>query len=234
MAQFSRYYTYIEPVVKSPKSQAYSMMILSLFAIAFFGVFAIRPTILTIISLQKEIEQATIINDKLAQKLKALTAAQDTLNRLGDKKNLLTQALPPTPNLALLLRFLEDAANSSSVKIQNLQMKTIILPGEEARSAQPTAMVLAETTSLDEPAAAGGTATPSSSVATTPESLTEVRFSFSLVGEQQPIQDYLKLLATKRRLIVVDSIRLVLNEKEGGFTCEVTAKAFVKPPGGAK
>ncbi len=220
MAQFSRYYTYIEPVMKSPKSQAYTTLILSLFAIAFFSIFAIRPTILTILNLHQQIAQATDTDKQLSQKIAALIQAQAVLDSIGDKKNLLNQALPPTPTIALLLQTLETVASDNKVTLGVVQLKSINLAGEEPRSiASNSSTLAAETQVASIPGSQTVTTTPAAAITT-------IGLTFSIHGDQAAINAYLHELAGKRRIIVIDQLRLVKNVKDGTYTADLNARTF--------
>lgn len=212
MAQLARYRTYLEPAFKTPKTKAYTMLVLSLFAIAFFGLFAIRPTVVTIISLQKEIKQSREVDDKLAKKIDDLHTAEEVLSRVSPKKGLVLQAIPPNPNIALLLRGIEARAQMSGVTLGAMQVRSLNLEGEEARS-QATASAQLSDEEVQKIALSG-------------KPLNEIKISLNLTGTEQAIMSFLHELAQYRRIITMDQIRFAATEKSGGFTVELGITAY--------
>lgn len=211
--QLSRYYTYLEPVFKTPKSKAYTMLVFSLFAIAFFGIFAIRPTVITILKLQNDIKQAKEIDTKLSEKIDSLRRAEETLIALEPKEPLIAQAFPPNPYVALLLRTIETKAQAFGLKVGAIQVRTVSLAGQEAKASASSA---AQLYSLEEFA--------TSSVAAKPFS--ELKLSFTLTGQEAAIINYLHELAVTRRVINLETIRFVSNERDGNYTAEVGVIAY--------
>ena len=69
-------YQSVSQSFKRKKTQAYTMFILSLFTISFFSIFAIRPTLKTVTSLHREIEDLEKIDEKLTTKINQLISAQ--------------------------------------------------------------------------------------------------------------------------------------------------------------
>lgn len=211
-AQYSRYATYIEPLVKTKKSKAYTMLALSLFTIAFFGYFAIRPTLLTVVSLQQEISQSKNIDEKLAAKIEALDKANRLLDTYRDKQFLLREAMPQSPNIAQLMSVIERKASESRVQVGNLQVRSISLTGEE--------MSIAATTSANLTQAVVDTNKPAN---TAPQ---EIKFQFNVIGSDTAIINFIKQLNETRRIVVVDNVAIRTKEGSGSFTAELSAKAY--------
>src|SRR3990167_7353762 len=92
--RYNRYYTWIGPLLKKPQTRAYTFLILSIFTVAFFVFFAIRPTINTIIGLRKQIEDDQIVDTKLQDKINALSQIQAELDVLQPDLPLIDTALP--------------------------------------------------------------------------------------------------------------------------------------------
>lgn len=107
------YYSLIEPLILKPKVQAYLMIVLSLLAMAFFGWFAIRPTLLTMINLNRQIEEARQTNQKLQEKINALVSAQNEFSNIKPKLPVLFNALPQEPKFTSFLKALTVIASDS-------------------------------------------------------------------------------------------------------------------------
>lgn len=216
---FSRYYTYIEPLMRNEKQKAYGMLVLSLFAIAFFGIFAIRPTILTIVSLQREITETKQLDNKLSQKMKALSQAQEVLNRLSVKQPLVREALPPNPNVAQLLRTFENQASQTKVSLGSVQFRSVELNGEEISTASGAATLAAQT-DVSAPTQTAPAAAPAA------PSLNTLKIQFTVTGTPATIYDFLHRLTITRRIVVVDEVRLASKEQAAPTTADISVRAF--------
>jgi Tfp pilus assembly protein PilO len=127
----SRYYTYIEPVLKTPLVKTYGSLILSILALVVFIVFAIKPTLETISNLQKELDVKTKTLADLNKKSEDLTLAQKNLNSLpSDTKLKLQTTLPTTVQVAGLVKSLEASTRESQATISALQFQPLVIEPE--------------------------------------------------------------------------------------------------------
>lgn len=111
-------------------------LFLSIFAVVFFAIFAIRPTLLTMSDLIKEIEDKKTHDQKLQQKIAALSSIQPIYHSLENRIFLLDQAIPTQPEFSSVLKTIEKIASDQQVVISNIQVKEIpkIAPEEIAFS----------------------------------------------------------------------------------------------------
>lgn len=130
--RFSRYYTALEPLLSQPEVRAYTMMILSFITMSFFGYFAIRPTLTTISTLTKQIEDAKLVDQKLQEKINALSLARVEYENLKPNLEIVWTALPEENKFAPFVRNLEGIATSSGAKITNLSFQTVSLSSLES------------------------------------------------------------------------------------------------------
>lgn len=93
--------------------QAYTMAILSFFALAFFSIFAIRPTLISFFTLQKQIADAADIEQKLDAKINSLLRAQESYQMHQSEIGLLDEAIPPDPQFPELLQKIERIVNDT-------------------------------------------------------------------------------------------------------------------------
>lgn len=133
--RFSRYYTALEPLWARPKVQAYTMLILSLFTMSFFGYFAIRPTLTTIMTLRRQIKDANLVDQKLQEKINALSSASVEYEAIKPDLQIILTALPPEAKFAGFVKNLEKISSESGVIIADLSFQTINLSYQEATSA---------------------------------------------------------------------------------------------------
>ena len=93
--------------------QAYTMAILSFFALAFFSVFAIRPTLVSFFTIQKQIEDATRVENKLDSKINSLLKAQENYQLYQNQLVLLDHAIPQDPQFPELVKKIEGIVNEN-------------------------------------------------------------------------------------------------------------------------
>lgn len=135
----NRYYRYrhyafdISSLYKKKKARVYTGVILSLFTVAFFGSFAIRPTLVTISGLLKEIKDKKEVVAKMDQKIDSLNRAQMNYTQVRDQLSLVEESLPLDPNLPLLLKQFESLARLSSVTLESVRFEETNLQGEKEK-----------------------------------------------------------------------------------------------------
>ena len=101
----------LQSLLASQETQAYAMAFLSFFSLAFFTVFAIKPTLTSYFTLQKQIQDAQDTNKDLDSKINMLLAAQKTYQDYQSDIVLLDKALPKDPQFAQLIQKLETIVN---------------------------------------------------------------------------------------------------------------------------
>ncbi|MCL4366919.1 type 4a pilus biogenesis protein PilO [Patescibacteria group bacterium] len=127
-ARHSRYYTYIKPVVENRFAKSAAPFIFSLISISVFAVFAIRPTITTILSLQQEINSNQKILDQLNQKARNLSEGRQNYQKIpSDVQTKIRAYVPDSPQVPLFINNLQNAAaNQGSASALQIQPLTLI------------------------------------------------------------------------------------------------------------
>lgn len=115
---------------KKPAAQVSMALILTIFAIVFFGIFAIRPTLATIVELNKRIDDQKIVVEKLEKKATALATAQSEYLLIEEKIPLIDAAIPKTQSLDTLLKQIEGIAATLNAPIDSIQVDEISFPEE--------------------------------------------------------------------------------------------------------
>jgi Tfp pilus assembly protein PilO len=133
--KYNRYYTYIKPVITNPFIRSYAPYIFSLSAMAIFIIFAIRPTVITILSLQKNLDENQQILATLSRKSQDLTDAKQNLDNLDPhvKTTILTR-LPPSPAVTALIQSLQNSVTGQS-SISALQIQPVGIIDNSAQEA---------------------------------------------------------------------------------------------------
>jgi Tfp pilus assembly protein PilO len=120
--RYRRYYTYLGPIVKSPIFRAYFSVVMSIFTVAIFVAFAIRPTLATIIGLQKQIEDKQDFNRRLDEKINALSQLQIDYQAVERDLPLVFTALPQDPAVSEAVILLEKTATAAGVTLTNISI----------------------------------------------------------------------------------------------------------------
>lgn len=124
----SRYFTYIRPIIKSKFAKTYSSLIFSLITISIFSYYAIRPTVTTILSLQKSIEEQSTVLNTLKEKVNNLVAGKHNYENIdASVKTKLENLIPDNPSLPNLINSLTYAALTSEASISGLQIQPVQL-----------------------------------------------------------------------------------------------------------
>lgn len=123
-----RYFDYlleIKEKTKTPQTRSFAWFSITLFTISFFVIVAIRPTLLTIANLTKEIKDKKELNKEMTEKIKSIVAAQQAYANNIDALPLLNEALPERSEFPKLAYFLEQSALSSGVTLKSISFGKI-------------------------------------------------------------------------------------------------------------
>ncbi len=144
--RYSRYYTYIKPILKNNLIRLYGTYTLTFFAIAFFIYFAIKPTIETIIVLQKKLETSQQTLEQITKKSENLSLARQNLDSMdGSVRAKIEAAVPTQVDLKSLIVDLETAANAYQASISAIQVQPVTLT-DTTNSTAPTTLDFVEFT----------------------------------------------------------------------------------------
>lgn len=188
-------------------------LLLSLSAISIFGVFAIRPTAVTILELNNQIasEQETV--RLLDAKIAALAKAQDVFDKNKTSLPLVADAIPKNPTPEGYIRQIEGLANRHSLVIINMNTKEIPILGRKSE------------------ALGGETATEEEVVDYFPKGGQFFEFELNVAGEFEQIRAFLIDFERMRRPMFEDSvnIRLFQGELPGELALSVTGRVAYLP-----
>jgi len=125
---YSRYFTYIKPVIRLPIIRTYGSTIFTLAVLTIFIFFAIKPTIETILVLQKKLADSTQVLEKVNQKANNLSAGKANFEKLPPNlKNRLAAAIPDTVSLKSVISILEQTAQTHEASVSALQIQSLVL-----------------------------------------------------------------------------------------------------------
>lgn len=124
-AKYSRYYTYIKPITENKTVKSVAPYIFSLITMIILIIFAIRPTVSTIINLQKNIENNKQILKGMEDKAQNLIQGKKNYENLPpDVKLKIGAAVPDKPAVISVISSLKNSsepqASASALQIQPL------------------------------------------------------------------------------------------------------------------
>lgn len=172
----SRYYTYIRPVLRNKTIKTYSSLIFSIITVTIFLIYAIRPTIGTIVSLQKSINEQKDTFERLDKKVSDLTEGRKNYEAIDPElKTRLVDLVPYSPSLPTVINSLNLLANISQASLSGIQFQPVELQ-------QPPNTLVKNS------------------------SLKDVEFTFNAEGSYDKLLSLLVNLKKADRLINIDSV----------------------------
>ena len=175
-SRYSRYFTYIKPVLRNKTVRTYSSLVFSVITITVFALYAIKPTLSTIVSLQKSITEQNALLEQVNQKRSALEQGKQNLGKIKQEtRDKLDSMLPTYSSIPSLIDTLNKLASENQASISGIQFQPIILETPPQR--------------LNKNA-----------------SLKEVLFTMNAVGTNASLTNLVNALNKADRLIIIDSI----------------------------
>lgn len=108
-----------------PVAQVSTELFLTIGAVLFFAIFAIRPTILTMTDLIKEIDDKQATSDALSRKVAALSSVQVEYFSLQDQFGVLDEVVPTEPETKRTLKIIEKLASENQIEITAMTLKEV-------------------------------------------------------------------------------------------------------------
>lgn len=133
--RYSRYFIYIKPIAKMPIVKNYSSPVFTIITIIIFIFFAIKPTIETITVLQKKIDNAKSVLEKVNKKADDITKAKENYQKIDNAiLNKIESALPNNVNFKSIVSTLEELARQYNATISALQIQPISITSRDVNS----------------------------------------------------------------------------------------------------
>lgn len=138
-SQYSRYFTYIKPVVRSPFIRNYGSIIFALLTISILTFFAIKPTIETILVLQKQLVNQNEVLQKVTKKANDLSQGKKNYDKLDQSiKGKITNVIPDSLALKSVIQNLEQSAATHDASVSALQIQPLVINTKSTTSQRST------------------------------------------------------------------------------------------------
>lgn len=125
----------LNPSRNEQQFTAYLYIIMSLLAISFFGFFAIKPTIDTILNLKKQYSDDQTVYQALQQKVAAIDSLKKQYVAIGSQLDSIDTAVPHNPDIGKLVRQVEKLAYARSLQVEKIDVGKIeIYPATNSNS----------------------------------------------------------------------------------------------------
>lgn len=189
-SRYRQYYQAISSVAQQPKTRVYTTPIFSFLAVSLFGLYAILPTVRTILFLQREIEDKTKANAQMEEKISALIESQAAFEAANEKIPLVSEAIPQTAKPVDLTISIRNLAAATAASLSGVQVSSVPL--------------------------VAGVATPSASrQSDTPST---VNFSVVASGSYSNLKSFLNGLLSLKRIVTIDTIHFLPSSEETSAT----------------
>lgn len=109
------------PYLTPEKSQKFFGLVLTLCALSFFGFFAIKPTISTILKLRKELSDNQFVLKQLETKIKNITGLRKQYFNLQNDLPIVNNAITIQPDAPILFAQIQSIAKTTNIAIKKLQ-----------------------------------------------------------------------------------------------------------------
>jgi len=119
------------PTLTSERNQKFFGIILTFCALSFFGFFAIKPTVSTILKLQKEISDNEFVLGQLETKIRNLTQLKVQYSNLQNDLPIIMNAITVQPDVALLFAQIQSVGKTSNITFKRLQNSEVEIVKKE-------------------------------------------------------------------------------------------------------
>ncbi|MBI2330313.1 type 4a pilus biogenesis protein PilO [Candidatus Daviesbacteria bacterium] len=125
---YSRYFIYIKPITKLPIVKNYGSAIFTLVTISILIIFAIKPTVETILVLQKKLADSEQVLQKVTDKANNLSLAKNHYDNLDQGiKEKISATIPDSVNLKTVIQTLEQLAKTYEASVSALQVQPLVI-----------------------------------------------------------------------------------------------------------
>lgn len=173
-----------------PDVMSFLEIILSLSAVVIFSIFAIKPTIQTIIGLNKEIKSKEETLANLKQKVSNLQKASLIIQQQKQNLVFIDQAVPTKPSVVMAAGQVQGFAQNNSSQILALSSTETLLYGKNDKRKKTENQL--------------------------PEEAGELPMTISVTGSYQNLNSFLKSIEKLRRPIKIDSMSFSANTTDLG------------------
>ena len=213
--RYSKYYTYIEPIIFDPVIAGYFTLVATLVLTAFFIIFALSPTFSTIVGLMRKIDDQKKLISQMDSKINSLIIAQENYSQMEEYLPLIENAIPKKPLPETLITDTLSTSSSSGVVIKSFRIGRVDLFGTKLlssgpESSQPTSVNNKAINALEIPI---------------------VDFKISISGNESSVRQFAEKLQNLPRIISLTTISIGADSTGGqtdpdGLSADIAGVAY--------
>ncbi len=132
----ARYREYLKllPSIKQENVRIITTLILTFFAMSFFGIFAINPTLSTIVKLKKQLSDSQLVYANLKTKIQNLDTLQQQYTIIESDLPLLQEAIPNNPKAPILVGEILGLAKEKSISVKKFEVSEVPLTPKKSEA----------------------------------------------------------------------------------------------------
>jgi Tfp pilus assembly protein PilO len=125
----AKYHEYLKllPNMQQENTRIITMLIFTFAAMTFFGIFAINPTLTTIVDLKKQLADSQYVQEQLRTKINNLSTLQQRYNEITPDVPVIFSAIPDTPSAPLFVGQVETLAKQAHLSVTSLRVSEVQL-----------------------------------------------------------------------------------------------------------
>jgi len=197
--QYTRYKSYMLNTVTQYKERqdvkTYLEILLSLATVSAFAIFALRPTLLTIAGLLKDIQSKEETIATMDAKTEDLAQANSLYTSYKEKIVLLSESIPDESEPEVLIRQLEGLVAKHPASVNSVGIDNVLLVGKQIASPQAPTRNAKNTSTF-------------------PANATPVAFSINFTGNYSVLADLISDLEKMRRPTSIDTLNFTLKQQK--------------------
>lgn len=132
----ARYKEYLKLLPKAHKDNVrlFVTLVLTFSSLIFFGIFAINPTLSTIVELKKQLADSTYVQEQLSTKIANLSTLQQKHNLLNADLPIIQAAIPEEASAPALTGQAQTLAEEYDITITSLRISEVQLTSDKQTS----------------------------------------------------------------------------------------------------
>ncbi len=116
------------PDFKEERMQKFTTLVFTLIALAFFGLFAINPTLSTIANLNKQLSDNKYVDQQLQTKINNLYSLQQAYAQIQPDMTYVLSAIPNNPQVPIFAAQIQSLAQSNNIALTGFQTFPVQVP----------------------------------------------------------------------------------------------------------
>lgn len=213
-----REYLKLLPNMEKENTRIVVTLIFTFFALSFFGIFAINPTLTTIVELKRKHADSLLIYEGLKVKTSSLASLQSQYNTLTPEIPIILEAIPQNPDPTVLLAQINGLAEQKNVSLISLETSNVTLM---KKSNSPTVATEEINLTQDDPS-------QSITIKANEENSSQNSFNFTLQvqGSYETLIEFATSISKIQRVVEIESMSINIQSDPNNLVMDVGGRAY--------